>query len=1175
LPVYPARLASLTNDSNTLIVKDKDVPGIADASLNRKYHKQLAEFTAHPEAAESQIWEPLYHHACAKEWAKVLTLASQAYFRRQFYALRSPEKIFEDITLALRAAREQMDAVALFRLLLIEHELKERKEVLEQVDIPKLVLSIEGVGALLDFAMDGNHLQIDQASALNLSRELFDIGEIGAARTLFEAAEPLEWLSGSRAVETHHGENNVLSAWIRCAYRLRPLETVLNAINTLIVENDPTFPDTEQDLATEEFRTHVGIALVEAIAQEETHHLWADFRRSSTTLSDGDDLALRLDFNICRYHANHPEAIPALERILAWVGHAELKDIDRMTIAEYLLGIRGDANGARQYVEGIGQPPTYSWSGRDWKNLAPFVHRIRLNRLLATLGIEIDHVAVVPESLKPQERGNVIFERHLVIIASLWGMAKREQRLSGSEIVRKLYSALRLFQRDWKDTKDWTGWYEIEMAANDYFELIIRAVAAHGEEAVIALSNEFERLWTSESSQHHWSSDRRHKIALALYRRGDQLSRLVQRLESLQEEIGVWDGAHERVEYFGKLAESWCEIGETDRARALIPRMLEGSFGIWHRKDRQLQQWVDVLTEVGVAAPGLIERDLPHFAAAILVLEKTGRGRGAQEAATELLALVMNINPAWGWRLCEWLWENGGIQFDTGVAGLLLGALRTEQSPIELILNLVRYLYIPFVPYLYEPLAKQLAAGCIQYSPPDAAHRLLDELNQSLQVKAWPNERPSWWRALVAGIRQAGGDAHQFEKQYYDNPGEQDSSSSVLILKDGRKVTLYEARVMVGSYSQLVTLFESIEKTDHFPWSWLLEPLIEGFSADQIHQLLARWEPYLSEDALRNGCALRLHQLGLTSEALAMLEPMVRESSASGWDRHWDGGTRQTAFRGLIAIDPKHCRPRALKALIDDYTSEYRYPVNLIYNWEELTEILFERVPWEQLWPEFRDHIYQLAEFSLAEDIPRLEAEYSCVLDEAFLSVYSWAAKLPINEVRNEVHKGLCEIMVRGLAPRATKGLITSLLTDKHIGVIQGLAILMGASLRDAPIAEEFSGPILDLCQSPDFVEREMAGQLAEILGIKQDNTEETGTTKLPLIYILELPSIGNHDPAVPNHAIHPGEALPDSTDPLEMIRPHQDEIEWLSRITDYPLENLFERTVYLMRFIKPESVRP
>ncbi len=1143
-----------------------------DTSLNRKYHRQLAAFTARPEAAESQIWEPLYHHACAEEWTKVLALASQEYFRRQFYALRSLEKIFEDITIALRASREQMDAVALFRLLLIEHELKERGEVLDQVDIPKLVLSLEGVGAVLDYVMDGNQRRIGKAAALRLCRKLFDTGETGAARILFEAAEPLDWLSGSQPVKTSSGRNDVLKRWVRCAYYFRPLKVVLNAINALMAENDPTFPNLDHNLASEELRANIRIVLVDTITRRENPALWADFRRLFDSLSDDTDLLLRLDFNICHHHATHPEAIPALERILAWAEQAELDDTDKVSLGEFLINIRNDFDSTRQRISGVSQPPTYSWSGGQWKKLAPFVQRIRLNRLLATLGIDVSPLAAVPEALDAKERGNVLFERHLVIIATLWGKAKRKEKLSGSEIVRILHSALRLYQRSWKETNDWTGWYEFQGAANDYFDLMIRAAAAYGDEVVVALSDEFEKLWTSESSKLYWPPARRRKIALDLYRHGDSRSRLIQRLEFLQQEIGVWDDVHERVEYLSELAESWCEIGEIDRARDLIPPMLAGSFGIYHHKDRQLQQWVDVLTKVAIVDPELIQKELNHFAAAILVLEKANRGRGTQDAAIELLALAVNINPAKGWQLCEWLWENGGIHFDTGVAGLLLGALRTHQPPIELIMNLTRHLYIPFVPYLYEPLAKQLAAVCIPHAKPSVGHRLLDELNLTLQVKAWPNQRPSWWRALIAGIRQAGGDASQFESLYSENPGEQDRASSSLILKGGRKVTLEEVMVMVGSYEQFVAVIESVEKTDYFPWHEVLKPLIPQINAAQIHQLLRLLESYSFHDNLRNHFALRLHQLGRTTEALALLEPMLQKTKASGWDIHWDGGTRQNAFKGLIAIDPQHWRPSALKTLIDDYTSEFRYPVNLIYNWEELIEILFDHAPWDQLWPEFREHIYQLAEFSLAEDIPKLEAEYKFTIEEVLLSICSWAAKLPINEVRDQVHNALSEIVVRGLAPEATKCSISSLLNDKHIGVIQGLALLDSAWYQGSSIAKEFSGPILELCQSHDFIVRRMAEQLADLVEIKPVSTEKTETTKLPLVYTLKLPPLGNYDSAIPDHALLPGEVLPDSSDPLEMIRPHQEEIEWLSHITEIPLENLLERTAILMRSIKPES---
>lgn len=1144
-----------------------------DVSLNRKYHSQLAEFTARQDAMDSQIWEPLYHHACAEEWVNVLNLASQGYFRRQFYALRSPQKIYEDITLALRAAREQMDAVALFKFLLVEHELREREQVLEQVDVPKLLLSIEGVSAVLGYVMDGNHLRIGQSTALRLCRKLLNTGDTEAARILFDAAEPLDWLSGSQPVKTTEGKGDLLKNWVRCVHYFRPLEEVFKVIDALVAENNPMFPNSDLGLFSQELRSNMRVVLADSIVQKDNPALWNEFKRLAANLSDGADLLLRMDFNLCDFHPTNPAADQALASIIDWAEHeSELDDSEIVSLCEYFLNVRNDFNSACQWISGVSQPQTYSWSGGQWKKLAPFIQRIRLNRLLATLRLEISPVAAVPDALDANERGNVLFERHLVIISQLWGKAKRKEKLSGSEIVRILHSALRLYQRNWKETKEWTGWYEFQGAANDYFDFMICAVAAHGDEAILALSDEFEKLWTSESTKQYWSTNRRHKIALALYLNGDRRSRFIERLESLQQNIGVWDEVHERVEFCNEIAQSWCEVDEIERAHDLIPIMLAGSFGIYHHKDRQLQHWVEVLTKVASSAPELCVNELHHFAAAVLILEKSNRGRGTQDAAIELLVLAMTINPSESWQLCEWLLKNGGIHFDTGIAGILLGALRSQQPPIELIVNLTRHLYIPFVPYLYEPLANELAAACFTLVQSESPHRLIDELSQTLLIKAWPNQRPSWWRALIAGIRQSGGDASQFEKQYFDNPGEQDSSSSFLILKDGRKITVEEAKVMVGSYEQLITLFESIEKTDYFPWLSILEPLIEGFSADQIRQMLTRWESYLSKDALRNIFALRLHRLGHTSEALALLEPLLQQSKASGWDSNWDGGTRKNAFRGLIAIDPKRWRPQALKTLLDDYTSEFRYPVNLIYNWEELTEILFEKVPWNQLWPEFREHIFQLAEFSLAEDFPQLVAENKFTNEEALLSVCFWAARLPINEVRDQVHNALSEILVQGLAPEATKCSIFSLLKDKHIGVVQGLALLDSAWRQGAPIAKEFSVPILDLCQSQDFTVRQMAGQLADLMKIKPFSTDKNEFTKLPFVYTLELQPLGNYDPAVPDHAIHPGETLPDSTDPLEMIRPHQKEIEWLSHITEIPMENLLERTATLMQSIKSET---
>ena len=592
----------------------------------------------------------------------------------------------------------------------------------------------------------------------------------------------------------------------------------------------------------------------------------------------------------------------------------------------------------------------------------------------AALGIATDPVLNVPDA-EHNELGHTLFERQLVSVSALWGIANAGRKLPAFEVVRTLYPALQLFARSHHETRNWRGWFEIEAAAPDYFTFIVCATAAHGKGAVQSLGDEFERLWNQESTKEYWPLNRCHHIAVELYRQGDDRQRLVRLLNKMEQEVGVWYELHERAEVIRELAMAWHEIGELARAQALFPRLMQGTFGIYHRKDRQIQRWVDMLAKAVANQPDHARQDISRFVAAISVLNQTGRGRGNDEASAELIALLMTFDLEYAFSLFVWLLEKGGIDFDSALAGLLLGALRLEQAPIEAVFVIARHLYIPFTSYFHKPLAKQLAASCVLQQSPAEVKRLLCELNLSLMTKAWPNQRPGWWREIVAGLRQHGGDSSEFEAHLVEYPGKQDRTSPSLTLKDDSLLTLEEVLVIVSSYEKLIALIESVEKTEYFLWDSVIAPLIEGFTHTQVHSVMTLLEPLGIDSTVRNRAALHLHQIGHTQEALAILQPLLNGSKASGWDANWDGGSRLNAIKAMIAIDPKQWRPRALEMLIDDYIAEFRYPSNLVSNIEELAEILFESTPWHQLWPEIRAHVFQLAEFSLAEDSPSLGSD--------------------------------------------------------------------------------------------------------------------------------------------------------------------------------------------------------
>lgn len=1142
-----------------------------DEARDRAYHRKLADLASQSPSDSPQSWEALYHLACAEEWESVLGLATQEYFRRQFYALRPLADIKEDISFALRAARAKQDGIAIFRYLLVEQELGERQQVLDQMDMPELIFALYGSEAVLNYLMDGSNLRVADEVGLKFCRHLVAAGENKAARLIFEAAEPLELLNGAQPVKRLGPDWKLLKHWVRCAHHFRSFEELGTAISALRIEAPQHASDEDEDVATTNLRVHMRQVLVTAASEFTDTGKWASLRMLSIEPDEQKALCQQLDFNICNQHPSHPEAQAALDRILSWASKESLDDTDRVLLAEFLLSIRGDAKGASQWIENLSQPQSYDGLSSEWKRLEPFTLRIRLNRLLASLGQTVDPVKAVPDSDDPRKHGNVLFERQLVVIASIWGRAKKGEIMAPDEIMRTLHPALRLFNRGRREARDWSAWYQFASAAEDYFNLMIRSVAAHGQDAVRELSREFEQQWTQEKTAKYWSTNRRRAIALALYRNGDDRDIFIRRLEGLEQEIGVWHDVHDRAEEYGQLALAWREAGEVERGKSLVPLLLNGSFGISHDKDRQLQQWVDLLTKAVAYQPDLASDNIGRFASALVVLEQAGRGRGTQDAATELLALAMTANPGYAKTLFDWLLEHGGLHFSSAVSGLLLGALRHESPPLEAIFVVARQLLIPFDSYIYEPLIKQLAVRTAQCAKPEITERLMSELTQTIQVKAYPGERPGLWRALIAGLREAGQDSLFFERLLAENPGEQDSRSSSLLLKDGRKLTEEDVLVLVNSFEQLVALVESIEKAEYFPWRRVIKPLIGRFTAQQTHRLLAVLEPHGLDGMVRNMCASRLHDLGLTNEALTILEAVLNETTASGWDRSWDGGSRQDAIKALIAIAPDKWRPRALETLVDDYISEFHYPYNLIHNLEELAEVLFEVVPWERLWPEIREHIYQLSDFSLAEEQAPSLHESDLTAEETLLQAIVWTANLPIDEVRNQVHCALCNFVIRDIAPAATKAVISTQLSGEQPSAIQGLAVLDTTWQLGSTLAQDFSDQILSFLSSSDFVLRCMAAELAEELGLSLE-TAQNAAKPLPLIYSLHLPPLGSDERAVPLDAIRADESYPDSNDALEMVRPFDAELRMLSRASEIPMENLLQRTAALMRQLVPEE---
>ncbi len=728
----------------------RNVLGYEDPLRDKGYHKRLADYAADSEPEKPWAREELYHRACSEEWDRVLQLGRQDYFRKQFFSLRALDAILQDTALCLKAARLKYDGLAIIRIFLIEKELGDRQTNLHDRDLnlPGLLYELHGMDAAMHYVMDWQQPRIAREKGLRFAAFLIDKNKMTAAERVFDAYEPLDILNGSTSIQSGGGGNlKTLWAWIDIAHYFRSLDKIFKVIGQLKAGTTHILQDQDPEGWHRRIQRNALMVLTHSLLDSRDEVKLEKFRNLLHMHDDGQIFLRELELATCDSFCNTESANAALERLVEIAGKAELSPRTKLRIAESLFHIRGDNDAAARLIIGISQHVLQEAAVSNWENLRPFSVRIRLNRLLSALGKPVEPVYAVPDD-EPRRYGGVLFERSLVVIANLWGSAWAGRFESPSMILRQLYPALGLFSRKWQETRDWTSWYLYEKIAPVFFTFMVDAVAEHGPEALDALGEEFDRRW--QTLPHYWQTSWQRKIALTLFRKGGSLDDLARRLEAIEARFSVSDELTSLTSELSEQAFAWLEADQLPKAKALFPKLFKNSFGIVYEKDYQFSGWIGWLAAATSALPGSTAEDIRRFARALAVVEGTGRGRGRQDAANDLFALVAGWHPGYALTLKDWLLSQHSIHYASFVEGILRSAALSHDVPLELVFILTCHLLIPFALSPPKHLHKLLAQQSILRCYPEEAKALMQMLENAVEIKALPSDRAG----LVACYRQ-------------------------------------------------------------------------------------------------------------------------------------------------------------------------------------------------------------------------------------------------------------------------------------------------------------------------------------------------------------------------------------------------------------------------------------
>ena len=1146
-----------------------------DLTKHKGYHLRLAEYAAKAPFGSTFSWEELYHRACAGDNHSVIDLGAQNNLREQFYSLRPIEDILDDITLCMKAAREELDGLAVVRALLIESELRERNRNLEETDMPRLLLELKDTQTAVDYIIRGRELRVSSAEALKFCSILITRGNVATGRIIFDVAEPLDILKGLESVEGGRtGNLKEAKAWAHVVHYFRSLKDIFQVVDQLRADLK-SFHGWDPEEANGYVRHSVLKSLANGILKSRNPGKIELFKKYLGDRGEAKDILLHMDFQACYERWDNSEADAALERILLWATQNDLDESEKTLIAEYLFRIRSDKKAAAQWIEAIAQPRLYKDDvGSEWRNLSPFLQRIRLNRLRAALGVHINPVVAVPDSKDERQKASVLFERMIVMLSNVWGRSWKGEQISPAEILSQIHPALVLFNRHEQGTEEWSQWYRFRHAAPDYFSFLITAVAAHGTEAVEALARAFESQWNDQETQHYWDKGWRRHIALEVYRSGSSLEATSSYLSKVEEEMGIWDDIDERLRDCEEQALAWIEIGEPQRAQALLPRMLEASFGVYHDKDYRFQYWVEWLVRHNAQQRAGIADRIRRFSGALVVLENTSRGRYIQDGARDIIESTASWNPVYALSLCKWLLDNKSLLFENAIEGLLLSALKISSPPFEIILSVITHLLIPFQSGSSAEFASLFAEKCLEVIGKERTDEILQTLSSAIDTKAFPTDRNEWWRGFVEGLRQSRTVSSWIETKVGKSPKKDDGTTYANVtLQSGETLREEDILFRADSYETFSVLLDSISGAEYFGWEKILPRIIGKLNYEQLVIIRKKLERFKLKQTAISCFAWRLLELGYKEEARKISDEIMKLSSPRGWNPQYDGGSRLAAAKSLIDLEKEEGRRTAFRMFIDDYLADIRYPTDLLWSLEELIPIFFEKPSIEALWDEIEQHVYQLYDFLHATEFPPVPTDHreTVMHSSMLIGLLRFTLTMPVPEIRQETLKSMCRIIEIKVADEAIVETLRELLKGGEPEQLCYLSILEAATSLRADFINFFADECVELSDSPNMLVRMMAIDLIQRLHLKKKRIDKA-RRQLIVTYSLELPDLVMPEYAIPFDAIPAGQPYPDTDDPLEMVRPFNHWFNILSKFSNIPVQNLLARAVLLMKILSPSD---
>ena len=1102
-----------------------------DESIDSGFHLKIYEVITNSNA--DYKWNVLFHLFYGKNYDKLLFIATQEFFREQWFGFRNHRYIYDDIKLASKASYILNSPKKLFSYILAHSEITQRINNLYLSDYYQTFHQLNKIDIANSFIFDNTELLVSNSKALEYGLEIYKKGNHELAFELLKKAEPVYLLNIIKEVSANRydrdereevDEVELIKNWAILSTLFYPIKDVFEKILIINVLPDKRIKNGERDVLQE-----ISNEITDFLIEIED---WEKLNRHYDYITTNPDINLfyfcfetvwELDnsdalYNVCLSHLqkwNVEESNP-VNRRLALVDIFINKDIE---------------NGKKRFNKVI-HPKEIKINDNHLYGTLNYVYDYSRLFYITSKEFDVDSSLLVP-NLNKQILFGFYSEFAELGKSSAYIYSGNSEASTG--FIFRFKQILGYFNHS---VLDYDYEYSIQQNKAELINLVLIVSSKISTYFFNQILNEISTAW--QKSLKYWNSSDKQKVIEYVIDSKLNADWCIKELNILSKELFEYGDSHSRIENGIKQIELLSSLGKIDEGEEILNKLMEISFDINHEKDSQLDDIVNWFEK----KENIDSKEIEFYINCLdSINQKTSRA--SENIAKKLLNLALPRGN--GFEIFKYLLFEGQVNFNDSLEILLIHFLNVfpENSTLlsklftRIILNFDNdYSYrTSFIEELFNRNLSQLE---------------LNFLVNEIAIHSVFEHRQSYFSLIK---KYAEKNHLEFVMQITStNDNSRNDDYSHLKVKGEVAINKKDVLERVNSYNDIIELLGQEDGNSYFKWSVPVIKIIDKLKSNEIRKIKEK-KNFDSIELVKIAKAYNENRndVEFTKE---LLDEAIKKSSSSGWFKYYDGGSKLETYKLLKTIDNN-----TSKLVFKDFVTNIDIvDSKLITVVHEILALIDDDFSFSSYYDILESYKNELLKTHYNESTtPNIDGNLSN--EDFFYETIKFLIGFPTN-----FDDVIFEIFIEELDKN--KNIIEKILNHLYHEKYdyQFIKLLSAISLKDLKFVKFYETKVIEFLNHSRFDIHRIAVRILERLQINYKKLFNRKTTQVPLAYKLEFeykPELVVSEKEKIKRLNKTG-YLRETNDPIEFCNLYKLEIKALSKETGLQVINLATRVVDL-----------